>query len=252
MKIGAQLYSLKDFIQTENDMEFTFDKLAKMNCEVAQLSGLNAYDPKKVREIADKNGIQIVLTHTDQGKVLNDIDNVIETHKILGAEFIGIGSVPGKYRTLDFSHRFAEDYIPVAEKIKAAGMKFMYHHHDFEFEKLGDTNLMQILLADMPADLMGFTLDTYWLQSAGVDVLQWIDILQDRIPCVHLKDMAIVDRQHRFAPIYEGNMNFDGILQKLIDLGKTEYALIELDKCYGASPFESMKTSLENIKKHGF
>lgn len=254
MEVGAQLYTVRDYIQNEKDMEFTFSKISEMGYKVAQLSGVPNYDAKKVRAIADKNDIKIVLTHTAQDKVLNEIDKVIEDHLTLGAEFVGIGSLPGKYRDENFVQCFAEDYIPVAQKIKDAGLYFMYHNHAFEFEKFGSTGkyLMEILMEQMPAELMGFTLDTYWLQAGGVSVLEWIDILQDRIPCVHYKDMKIVNNQQQFSAIYEGNINFDAVINKLNEIGKTKYALVEQDNCFGKSPFDCLKSSIDNIKKHGF
>lgn len=80
----------------------------------------------------------------------------------------------------------------------------MYHNHNLEWTRLRDgRRIMDVLLEQMPADLMGVTLDTYWVQAAGADVLEWIDILQDRIPCVHLKDMSVNGFDQRKAVVGE-------------------------------------------------
>ena len=100
-------------------------------------------------------------------------------------------------------------------------------------------------------DLMGFTLDTFWLQAAGCDVIDWLDRLKDRIPCVHLKDMTVSNRERRMAPVGEGNMNFKGIMKKLDEIGTTKYALVEQDTCY-ESPFVCMKKSYDNLVKLGY
>lgn len=104
----------------------------------------------------------------------------------------------------------------------------------------------------MPAELMGVTLDTYWVQAAGCDVLAWLDRLQDRIACVHLKDMAIHGSEQRMAAVGEGNMDFDAILRRLKALGKTEHILVEQDNCYGDDPFGCLRRSCANVRALGF
>ena len=110
---------------------------------------------------------------------------------------------------------------------------------------------IDVLMDGLSSDLMGFTLDTFWLQAAGCDVIDWLDRLKDRIPCVHLKDMTVSNRERRMAPVGEGNMNFKGIMKKLDELGTTKYALVEQDTCY-ESPFVCMKKSYDNLVKLGY
>ncbi|MDF2566635.1 MAG: Xylose isomerase domain protein barrel [Oscillospiraceae bacterium] len=93
-------------------------------------------------------------------------------------------------------------------------------------------------------------LDTYWVQAAGGDPAKWIKKLSGRLECVHLKDMAYIDKQRRFAPVYEGNMNFDAIIQACAE-AKTEYLLVEQDDCYGQDLFECLRVSYENLKSKG-
>ena len=99
------------------------------------------------------------------------------------------------------------DYKEPAKKIAAAGKKFMYHNHNIEFEKFDGKRIIETLLEDFTPEEMGFTLDTYWVQAAGADIYQWIDILKDRIPCVHLKDMTVQGWQQHMAPVGSGNLN---------------------------------------------
>lgn len=62
-------------------------------------------------------------------------------------------------------------------------------------------------------DEMGITLDTYWVAAAGADVCEWICLLKDRIPCVHLKDMQIFKGWNQImAPVMEGEFKLPGNL----------------------------------------
>lgn len=251
MNIGAQLYTMRDFLQTERDMEFTLQKISEIGYKYVQVSGIGPIDPKTVRRICDKNDLQIVLTHTNQDRLLNDIDTVIEEHNVLGCDYIGIGSMPAKYLDPYFIHRFGEDYKEVAQKIKKAGKLFMYHNHDFEWQKVNGKYPIETLMEAFEPDEMGFTLDTYWVQAAGADVFQWLEILKDRMPCMHLKDMEIINRQMTMAPIGQGNIDFAKVMAQLEKQGTTKYALVEQDRCT-CSPFEAMKISYDYLSKLGY
>ena len=187
MEIGAQLYTLKTYCQNEKDLARSLEKVAGMGYPCVQLSAIGPIAPERIKAICDDNGLKIVLTHTPEAEVHGRPEETIEKHRIFGCKYIGIGSLPERYRNPDFLPYFAEDFLPAAEKFKAAGMKLMYHNHCFEFERLpGGETMMDRLLAMMPADLMGLTADTYWLQYGGVDVNQWLKEHTERLHCVHL------------------------------------------------------------------
>lgn len=251
MILGAQLYTLRDYIQNERDIRFTLGEVAKMGYTTIQVSGMGKIDPKLLKEICDELSLKIVLTHVDPNRILNDTKQVIEEHNIFQCDYIGIGSMPERYRTQEWLNRFAIDFKEPAKIIADSGKLLMYHNHAFEFEKFNGKRMMETLMEDFTAQEMGVILDTYWVQAAGADVCQWIDILQDRIHCVHLKDMAIENNKQVMAPVLEGNINFEAILQKLEALKKTKYLLVEQDVCNG-SPFDCLQTSYNNLKKLGY
>lgn len=246
MILGAQMYTMRTFMQSERDMEYTLGQIAEIGYTAVQISGGGPIAPKRLREICDKNGLKIVLTHTAPDRILYETEQVIEEHNILGAEFIGLGAMPDRYRDARFLHRFHEDFGPAARRIKAAGKLLMYHNHNFEFEKVNGKRIIETLMESFKPDEMGFTLDTYWVQAAGADVLYWLDVLQDRIPCVHLKDMDVRGYKQVMAPVMEGNMNFQAILWKLAEMGRTKYLLVEQDECE-ESPFVCLQKSYENV-----
>jgi sugar phosphate isomerase/epimerase len=158
--------------------------------------------------------------------------------------------MPDKYRNPEWIEHFSRDYKSAARKIEAAGMLLMYHNHNFEFEKVNGKYYLEYLMEGFEQDELGFTLDTYWLQAAGTDVCQWIERLKDRIPCVHLKDMAMVRHEAVMAPELEGNMNFKGILKTLEDT-VCEYILVEQDICQ-ESPFICLEKSYRNLSALGY
>ncbi|MBQ9196975.1 MAG: sugar phosphate isomerase/epimerase [Clostridia bacterium] len=249
MQIGAQLYTLRAYCQNERDLGRSLERVAGMGYGCVQLSAIGPIAPGRVKALCDENGLKIVLTHNPESDFLQNTDAMIERHQLYGCGYVGLGYLPDRYHAPDFLPYFAEDYGPAAEKLRAAGMKMMYHNHAFEFERMPDGRpMMEHLLEMLPADLMGVTADTYWLQYAGVDVREWLKAHAERLHCVHLKDYAVRGFDIRMAAVGQGNLNFSAIMGDLEKNGVTEYALVEQDECYGQSPFDCLRRSVEYLK----
>ena len=252
IKIGAQLFTIRDFTQTERGFDESMGKLSAIGYKCAQLSAMGDMDPGRLRETLDKRGIAAVSTHTSPEKVLNQTDEVIKAHKTLGASYIGIGSMPGQYRgSAEGTRRFIRDFTPAAQKIADAGLLFMYHNHGFEFEVFDGRLMIEALMEGFPPELMGFTLDVYWAQYAGADPAYWLKRLKGRIETIHYKDMRIVNDEQRFAPIMEGNLNWEAIFPASAENG-AKWAFIEQDHSYGEDPFSCLETSFNNLMAAGF
>ncbi len=249
MLIGAQLYTVRMYGQSERDLGRTLEKVRAMGYEAVQLSALGPIEPGRIKALCGENGLRIVLTHNPEGDFLDRTDALIERHLLYGCKYIGLGAMPERYRRADFLPYFGEDFGRAAEKIRAAGMKMMYHNHCFEFEKMPDgRTMMDHLLSMMPAEWMGVTADTYWLQYAGVDVCDWLRRHAERLHCVHLKDLAVRGFEIRMAAVGEGNLDFPRILEALRHNNVTEYALVEQDDCYGSSPFDCLQKSYDCLR----
>lgn len=251
MKIGAQTYTIRMHMQNENDFADSMKKIADIGYNYVQLSGLAPLSPTFIRKTCDECGLKIVLTHTSMD-IVGDVESVIRYHQVLGCPYIGIGSGGAKYRTPEGAAQFGKDFYAPAKAMQDAGFKFMYHNHADEWGRLPNgQRILDVYLSAIPADLMGITLDFYWLHYTGSNALSWIEKLQDRLQCVHLKDMAIRDGQPIMAPIGEGNMDYPAIIEKLLACGKTEYALVEQDDCYGRDPFDCLKASYHALRSLG-
>lgn len=247
MTLGAQLFTLRDYTQTEKDLDFSLDKVKRMGYDTVQISAIGPIAPQKVRELCDKHGLKIVLTHTDPNRILYDTEAVIREHDAMGCDYIGIGMMPKKYASPHWLWHFADDYREPARKIAAAGKLLMYHNHNVEFQKFGGKLVMETLMESFAPDELGFTLDTYWVQMGGGDVCGWMKKLSGRIPCIHLKDMAVKGWEPVMAPVGEGNLDFDKILAAARDCG-VKHLLVEQDDCQDKSPFDCLAISLGNLQ----
>lgn len=248
MKIGAQLYTVRNSAQSLDDFAKTLKKVSDIGYKTVQVSGTCAFPAEWLREQLIKNGLECAVTHTPPERLLNETEKVAEEHKIFGCRYVGLGWNAFRLDENDTPEEFIKKYLPVAKTLKSRGVSFMYHNHDQEFQKIGGRRIIELLADAFTKDEMGFIVDTFWVQAAGGDPAEWIRKFSGRTPCIHLKDFAY---GRKFAVIGEGNMNFDAVFKAAEDSG-VEYMLVEQDDCYGEDPFECLKRSYEYLKSKGF
>ena len=252
VQTGAQLYTLRKFTQDPKDFDRSMKRVSEMGYKTVQLSAIGAsVTPAIAREMCDKYGLKIVLTHSDVKRILTDSENLIHDHEIMGCKYIGLGSMPEKYQDPEWITYFSEDFKKPLDMIRDAGMLFMYHNHNLDFFKAHGKYLLEYLTDAFAPDELGITLDTYWLAAAGVNPVEWIAKYADRIPCVHLKDYKVTkDHTVIMAPVGGGNINFPAVMAAL-EKTNCQYALVEQDVCE-ESPFLALKQSYDYLSSIGY
>jgi len=251
-KAGAQLFTVREFTKTIEDIAETLKKVAAIGFTEVQVSGFGSVDMKEVGKLAKDNGLKVAATHTGWPRFLKELDAVIEDHKALGCDHPAVGGVPGEYRSSEGIKKFVDELGPVAEKLVAEGMDFSYHNHNMELVRLEDGRTWLATLYETASpDILKAEIDTYWIQAGGGDPAAWIRKCAGREPLVHFKDMAMdAERNQRFAEIGEGNLNWPAILAACEE-GGVEHALVEQDRTYGRDPFECLAISYRNMKEMG-
>ncbi len=254
MKIGAQMYTIRGFCKTSEDIVKSLERLAKMGVDCIHFSGCGPIDPVLLRETCERLGIEIVLTHVPFDRLINETDQVIKEHKLMGCNCIGLGAVPKEMRNSPEDIEAFLDMIkePIT-KIRAAGMRFNYHNHAYEFNRFNGKPIMEQILERYSAEEMGITLDTYWVHQSGADLYPWIEKMPGRLAYTHIKDQILEEdgKTAKMAPIGDGHMNFPGIMAALEKAG-TEYVFIEQDYCYERDPFECLERSFAYLKSIGY
>ena len=251
IRIGAQLFTVRELLQTPEGIEKTLARIADIGYEYVQCSGF-AFDAAWLRALCGRLGLKIRLTHVRPGdRILNDTQNVIAEHKTLGCPYVGVGGMGkgyGGYSGMDGVRQFIKDFTPAMKALHDAGMKFQYHNHSGEFERRGGSEtIFDVLVNESDPTLMGLTLDTYWAQLGGVDVVDLIRRLKGRIDVCHYKDFAVAGGQPRMAAVGSGNMNWPGMIAAFEEAG-LQYAFVEQDDCYGADPLEELTSSFQFLR----
>lgn len=252
MKIGAQLFTLRNSCKTLDDLSLSLRKVADMGYSTVQLSGTCPFDAQWMKDQLSANGLQCVVTHTPKDELTQNIQKVCADHKVFGCGYVGLGMFSFKNDPLEEQYKeFCDTYRSVAKAIKEQGLLFMYHNHNSEFRKLGGKTILRKMAEDFAPDEMGFILDTFWIQAGGANPVEYIREFAGRIPCIHLKDFRYdPEIKNCICAIGDGNINFEAVAAAAADSG-VEYMLVEQDNCYGEDPFEAMRRSYEYLKSMG-
>ena len=134
-------------------------------------------------------------------------------------------------------------------KAKNAGLKLLYHNHDFEFKKDEDGIVpIDYLLENCNPDLVNFQMDLFWVTKAGADPLAYFEKYPGRFKMWHVKDM---NQEGNFAPVGNGTIDFASILAQKEKSGMLYY-MVEQDKTFTMKPLEAIKVSHKAIEHIGF
>lgn len=246
MLICAQLYSVRDAGKTPEGIRETFHKIKEIGYEGVQVSGLGKIDAKELAQISEETSLPIVCTHDPIDRVIGDTDALIEEHKIYGCDVIGLGYMPGAYHGSKANlEKFFNDINGATEKIRKAGLKFAYHNHAFEFEKLEDSDeiFFDIMLERHPE--WQYIIDVYWMRYAGYPVTEYMrKVGGERLTNIHFKDMA-ADRS--ICACGEGVTDFKVLADLCREIG-VKNVLVEQDNAVSfPDMFEQMAISYRHL-----
>ena len=252
-RIGAQLYTVRDFMKTIEDFDRTCRRIHEIGYQIVQISGTNL-KADEMKTVLDQYHLEVVTTHRSFDGFLENLDEIIAYNQKLGCKLCGIGSMPWSIRANPQAvNQFIRDADRVSGELKQAGMLFGYHHHSFEFAKLDGVRVIDRLIHETDPEAFFFILDTYWLQVGGVNAADCISGLGKRAMAVHFKDLSInpeKDFAQEMAEVGQGNLDWDGILNACQNAG-AKWALVEQDTC-NRDPFESLQISYEYLINKGF
>lgn len=246
-QLGIQLYSVRSHFSAGQDIRGSLLRLREMGYTQIQTYGALPIPASEYARFVREAGMQVIGLHLPFSE-FEHIDQIAALCRTLGTTNAGVGSMPAwlgsdKASTL----RFIEQANAAGAALRPYGIKFTYHHHAFEFARAGEKRIMDYLVDGLDSETVSFVLDTYWLQHAGVNILEWIDRLRGRVDILHLKDKGVKPGTNEagIVELGEGNIDFTSVLEAADQAGIT-CLCYEQDVCAGDS-FDSAARSAENF-----
>lgn len=245
LEIGAQLYTVRELLQSEKEMESTLIQIKQIGYDSVQLYNLGS--PEKIQlccSLCEKSGLKISGILTDLDWCENNslfLFDLCQKHNI---KDIGVSSGVKDYES-------AIKYIPrannFAKTVSENGYSFSYHNHGHEFIKTSCGKTVMELFIEGFSNYIYFMPDTYWIHDGGYDIRKFLEETAGRVEILHLKDLKRTESGHTYAEIGNGNLYFEEILKTAKSGGIKKY-FVEQDICDG-SPLDSLKISYNNILK---
>ncbi|HEA28414.1 MAG TPA: sugar phosphate isomerase/epimerase [Leeuwenhoekiella sp.] len=258
---GLALYTVRDAM--DQDAKATLQAVADAgykNIEAAGYADGKFYNmsPTAFKSLLKDMKLKPISTH--QGSVtMENADAMIADVKKAGFKYFIIPVPPMGMFTVDREtntrgmngsiEELAEILTTLGKKCKDAGLKLLYHNHDFEYKKDENGNApIDYLLENTDPKYVNFQMDLYWVTKAGADPIAYFNKYPGRFKAWHVKDM---DDQGRFAPVGTGTIDFKSILAEKKRSGM-KYYFVEQDKTFNMEPLEAIKVSHKGLKEIGF
>ena len=217
MKLGVQLYSVRDVCQDAAGLRETFRRIKEIGYDAVQVSGIGeGITAEEIVSAAREFDLLIPTTHVSLEQVVNETEAMIEYHRTLGATEIGIGGA-GVIKDFAVAREKFDALREATKKINAAGMTFGFHNHWWEFSDLGGGRTMyETMINEYPE--FNFIHDVYWTFYAGLDPVEYIYRLKGRITNIHFKDMLEAP-QGPICPCGEGVSDMKKLYDACVETG---------------------------------
>ena len=252
IKIGIQLFTLRDYIKNYEDTDKTLAYLKnELGVDVVQISAIGDFPAEQHAELVKKYNLDVCVTHKPWERIINDTDKLIEEHIALGCDQIGLGCMPDEYRTdLEAVRKFIAFANEAGRKMKAKGITFAYHNHAVEFARVEDgRTIMDVLIEETDPEVFYFIPDTYWFHMGGVNEADYLRKLKGRIKVCHFKDWMVKlgENTGSITELGCGNLDLDACYKACIDAG-VSYIVYEQDNNCAVDPLASAAVSFNNLK----
>lgn len=247
-QVAAQLYTVREFLQTPADIATTLRKIRAIGYESVQVSGMGPIAEAELLRMLQGEGLTCCATHESGSQILDAPQAVVERLQRLDCRITAYPFPAGvDLSTLDSVREFAGRLNAAGKVLHDAGQVLCYHNHHMELRRIEGRTVLDILYAETDPRYVQGEPDTYWVQYGGGDPVAWCTQLAGRLPILHIKDYAIsAKNQPVFAEIGNGNLNWPQIIAAADAAGCRWYA-VEQDTCPG-DPFASLAQSFDYIR----
>lgn len=213
--IGIQLYTLSDMLAA--NLDGAVAGVAKIGYQTVEIPSYMGKTPAQLRQVFDSHGVKCTAAHIQMAAgtaaapgLRGDLGQLAADMHVLGATHVYAPSMPApadigltpntgegyafivrvaEAMGVDRWKRFADELSQVGAKLKASGIGFGYHNHNYEFAKVGERTGFDILVQESDPASVSFELDVGWAAAAGQDPAALFAKYSGRYTGIHIKDI---------------------------------------------------------------
>lgn len=243
--IGLQLYSLRDAMKVDalgtlkQVADIGFTTLETANYADGKIYGMA---PAEFKKVVKGLGMKMTSTHLGGPNYTKETakeamewwKKAIEDHVAAGVTYMVKPSMPIP-KTLGELQMWCDYYNAIGELTAASKIKFGFHNHAREFEKIEGEIMFDYMLKNTDPKKVFYEMDVYWVMRGGYNAVDYMDKYPDRFPVLHIKDEKEIGES--------GKLDFKAIYEKAYKNGLKD-SFVEVER-YNFEPIESVRKSYE-------
>ena len=253
--IGLQLYSLRDLVKEEGIQKVleTASKMGYKNLETASYDNGKIYGlaPAEFKKMVNDLGMKCTSAHLGQAftkekeaEVMSWWDQAIDAHNELGVKYMVQPWMPvTDQTTLDDLKMYCDYFNEIGKRCQQNGMKFGYHNHAHEFQKVENQAVMlDYMIENTNPEYVFFQMDVYWIVRGQHSPVDYFNKYPGRFTMLHIKDHRELGQS--------GMVGFDAIFNNAKTAG-VKNIVAEIED-YSCPVMESVKKSIDYLLEAPF
>ena len=241
MELGIQVSSLKPLLNTPEQVDQVFARMAQMGCRWVQLQWIDpAVSPEDIAAALNRHGLRSVSVQDFYTSIRETLEYYVNLNQRTGGRWLCVSRIPEEYKSPQGLAAFALELDALNEKISPLGQQVCFHPVSADFQAVPGLDAVEVLLKKLP--WMSLCLDLYHLNRCCGDMPGYIRRHAGRICMVHFKD----SRDGHLVPAGQGDTPWEGVAQACRDAG-VEYAFVEQETWEG-DPFQCLQEALDWLK----
>lgn len=245
-RLGLQLYTVMG--DARSDLAGTLKRIGAMGYEGVEFpGGMRAMiSGAGLKALLEENSLAMAGIVFELMELEEELPDVARYCQESGSCAIVIPWIDEGLRKQEGYRSLAAKFNIWGSRLKEEGIQLLYHVHGYEFEDIGGTTGMEVLMAGMDPPFANLEIDVYWVEHGGQDAVAFMKRYGSRSPSIHFKDMT--DRQS-FHDIEVGAGCIDMSAIAAIGLKHCADWFIVEQEAFNMPPLASVEISLKNLRR---
>ena len=265
-EVCIQLYSLRtilDGVNKDGKVSESYTKLLKDLADMGYTSVEPAnYDngkfygrtPQQFKEDCEKAGLKVLSAHTNRGLSDQELASgdfteamkwwkqCIADHKAAGMEYIVCPwmGVPKTMKDLLTQCKYLNE---IGKLCKQSGIKFGYHNHSHEFQKVEGKTMYDVMLENTDPEYVFFEMDVFWTVWGQNSPVNYFKKYPGRFKMFHIKDYREIGQS--------GMVGYDAIFNNADKAGMENF-VVELEQSEAPSIVDGVRISIDYLLNADF
>jgi sugar phosphate isomerase/epimerase len=224
--IALQLYTLRE--DAQKDFEAMVRRVAKIGYVGVEPAGFPGTTAEAAGRLFKELGLDVPSAHMAM-PLGEQRDDVLAAMRHIGCTRLISGQGPDAFNSVEQTKRTCKLFNEAAAVARANGFVFGIHNHWWEYTPVDGVMPYEVMLDTLDADIF-FEIDTYWVQTAGADVVAVVKQMGERAPLLHIKD-GPAEKAAPMTAVGSGVLDFPAILEAAGDV--PQWLIVEQDRTAG-------------------